>query len=280
MLFEHLTIIGVGLMGGAVGLAAKARGVVRRVTGVDRQSRQLEWAAARGAIDGWTHDLAEGVASADLVVVSIPVDQISDVILKAASRCRPGTVFTDVGSTKGNIVAAVAGKLPQGVDYVPAHPLAGSEKTGVENAVPDLFAQRLTVVTPLSDCNPQAVERVSEFWRSLGSRISLMTPDDHDRAVAVTSHLPHLVAATTARVTPRELLALTAGGFRDVTRIAAGDPRLWTAIFQANRESVLTALDAFSHRLSEFRKLLDAGDTAGLVEWLTEAKQVRDALGC
>jgi cyclohexadieny/prephenate dehydrogenase len=278
MLFDQISIIGVGLIGGSVGLAAKKRGVARRIVGIGRDAGNLARAIDCGAIDSWITDLSEGVRGSDLVVVCTPVNQIAGLILKAAPYCSPGALFTDGGSTKGNIVAHVEGRLPAGIECVPAHPLAGSEKTGVENAHADLFVNRTTIVTPIALTPTRAIERVIEFWEALGSTVLTMPPGDHDRALAATSHLPHAVSAAVARSTPINLLPLTAGGFRDVTRIAAGDPRLWLAIFQANRESMLAALDTFSDSLSDFRRMLEAGDGAGLARWLTEAKQVRDAL--
>jgi prephenate dehydrogenase len=277
MRFEQVTIVGVGLIGGSVGLAAKARGVAGRVVGVGRDAKNLARAVERGAIDSFTTDLADGVTAADLVVVCTPVDRIADVILKAAPHCRTGTIFTDAGSTKVSIVAAVDGSLPMGVVYIPAHPIAGSEKTGVEHARADLFEDRVTVVA--SEALSGIVAKVIGFWESLGSRIAMMSPAEHDRILALTSHLPHAVAAAVAGATSPDLLDLTAGGFRDVTRIAAGDPELWSAIFRANRDPVLSALRVFAERLNEFRQLLEAGDGPGLVRWLTEGKQVRDALG-
>ena len=277
MLFDQITIVGVGLIGGSVGLAAKARGVARRVVGFGR--RPLTEALRRGAIDDFTSDLADAMRGAQLVVVCTPVDHIADVILRAATHCKPGTVFTDGGSTKAAIVSAVEGKLPPGIEYVPAHPIAGSEKNGVENARADLFADRLTVLTPLAHGNAASGERVAAFWKALGSRVKVMTPEDHDRTFAATSHLPHAVASAVAGVTPVEYLPLSAGGFRDTTRVAGGDPELWAAIFRANRDEVLAAVDRFSSSLGEFRQMLEAGDGAGLVRWLAEAKRVRDALG-
>jgi len=279
MLFDQITIVGVGLIGGSVGLAAKVRGVARRIVGVGREPGNLARAVELGAIHSGTCDLAEGVRHAGLIVVCTPVDQIAEIIVQAAPNCRRGTTFTDGGSTKGNIVNLVAGKLPEGIEFVPGHPLAGSEKTGAENAQSELFVKRTTVVTPTPANSPAAIERVVQFWQALGSVVVMMSPEDHDRALAATSHLPHALAAALAGMTPIDLLSLTAGGFRDVTRIAAGDPRMWVPIFQANRESVLTALAAFTDRISDFRRMLEAGDGAGLVRWLTEAKQVRDALG-
>jgi prephenate dehydrogenase len=280
MSFQQITIIGVGLIGGSIGLAARKRQVARHIIGVGRNAGTLARAVEIGAIDAGTSNLAEGVREADLVVVCSPVDTIARIVIEAADHCRPGTLFTDGGSTKGKIVAAVRNALPRGVDFVPAHPLAGSEKTGAENGHADLFVNRTTIVTPYPENRPEAVARVEAFWRQLGSRTVAMDPIEHDRVLAMTSHLPHIVSSAAAAVTPREFLPFTAGGFRDVTRIAAGDPHLWEAIFQANREAVLAALAAFSDRIVEFRKMLEAGDGAGLVRWLTEAKQVRDALGC
>jgi prephenate dehydrogenase len=279
MWIDQLTIVGVGLIGGSVGLAAKARKVVGRVVGVGRDRWKLERAVRLGAIDVFTTGLTQGVVDADLVVVCTPVDRIAATVREAAFVCGAGTVFTDGGSTKARLVAEIESDLPPGGSFVGAHPLAGSEKTGVEHARADLFENRVTVITPTTATDSVALERVEAFWTGLGSRTVRMSPEAHDLALATTSHLPHAVAAGLAGVTPPEWLPLTAGGFRDATRIAAADPWLWAAIFEANRDAVLAALRTFTARLDEFRGLLEAGDGAGLVRWLSEAKQVRDALG-
>jgi prephenate dehydrogenase len=279
MLFERVTIAGVGLIGGSVGLAARSRRVARIVVGTGRDAGNLAKAQQLGAIDHGTTDLADAVREADLIVVCTPVDCIASTILRAAPHCKRGAIFTDGGSTKGNIIREVGNSLLAGVSFVPAHPLAGSEKNGVENARADLFDNRITILTPVASAAPEAVERIATFWRVLGSSIVTMTPEAHDLALAATSHLPHVVAAAVAGITPPNLLKLSAGGFRDVTRIAGGDPHLWTAIVQANRDAVLAALDRFTTRLDDFRRLLESGDGAGLKQWLAEAKQVRDALG-
>lgn len=279
MLFEQVAIVGVGLIGGSVGMAVRARRLARHVVGIDRDTATLARAVDADAIQSGVTHLRLGVSDADLVVFCTPVDRIAAGVLEAAPHCRPGTLITDVGSTKGNIIAAVAGKLPSNVEYVPAHPLAGSEKSGAEHGRADLFENRVTLITPMPGNSRPAIARVTQFWQAIGSRIIEMNHADHDPALAVTSHLPHTVASAVAGVTPKDWLTLTAGGFRDVTRIAAGNPHLWTAIFQANRDSVLAALAAFTDRLSVFRRLLEAGDGAGLVNWLIEGKQVRDALG-
>lgn len=281
MLFDQITIVGVGLIGGSVGLAAKARGVARRVVGVDHDADALRTAERRGAIDTGTPILRDGLAFAQLVVVCTPVDRIAEVIVAAAGHAGPA-LYTDTGSVKGGLYEAVHRSLPDGAEFVPAHPLAGAEKNGVEHARADLFANRVTVVTPDDLAGADAnrdVRAVEAFWTALGSRVVRTSPAEHDRVLAATSHLPHAVASAVAGVTRPEWLALSAGGFRDVTRVAAGDPRLWAAIFEANRASVLAALGAFADRLTEFRALLEAGDRAGLERWLAEGKVVRDALG-
>jgi prephenate dehydrogenase len=207
------------------------------------------------------------------------VDGIAGQVLAAAADCAAGTVLTDAGSTKATIVRAVDGRLPAGVAFVGSHPLAGSEKRGPAHADPDLFQDRLTVVTPTAATDPAALERVTAFWKALGSRVRCMDPDEHDRSLALTSHLPHLVASALAGILPPELQDLTASGFRDTTRIAAGDPSIWTGIFAHNRQAVLDALRLFTERLAEYRQALEAGDGAALVRLWSRAKKVRDALG-
>ncbi|MCZ2341215.1 MAG: prephenate dehydrogenase/arogenate dehydrogenase family protein [Bacteroidales bacterium] len=280
MAFETLTIVGVGLIGGSIGLAAKQTGAARRVVGVGRDERTLARAVASGAIDSATTDVRTGVAQADLVIICTPVDRIAADVLMAASAVPPKAVITDAGSTKGNILRALHGKMPPGrAHFVGSHPLAGSEKKGAANARADLFGDRVVVVTPSDDTDAEATAFVELFWRTLGARVLRMDPFEHDRALAITSHLPHAAASALAAVTPLEWLALTAGGFRDSTRIAAGDPELWAAIFEANREAVLAATDQFIERMTAFRAAVAAGDHAALVHGLAEGKKVRDALG-
>jgi len=279
MMFEQITIVGVGLIGGSIGRASRERGLASRVMGHGRTERTLVRAREIGCLDDFTTDLATAVRHTDLVVICTPVDRIASTILAAAPHCRPGTLFTDGGSTKGNILADLGNRLPNHVTFVPAHPLAGSEKTGPEFSRADLFENRVTILTPISTTPESAVASVDAFWRALGCRIVTMTPAEHDRALATTSHLPHAVAAGVAGVTPPGWLRLTAGGFRDTTRIAGGDPALWAAIFEANRDAVLAAVDDFTTRMAEFRSLLEQRDGPGLVQWLSDAKRVRDALG-
>ncbi len=279
MKIDTLTIVGVGLIGGSIGLAARERGVAARILGAGRSRGSLDRARERGAVDEALLDVDQAVRLADVAVFCTPVDQIPAQVLSAAPGCRSGTLLTDVGSTKGAIVRALDGRLPDGVAFVGSHPLAGSEKRGPEHAEPGLFVGRLTVLTPGPQTNPTALERTAAFWQALGSRVRVMDPDEHDRALAFTSHLPHLLAAALAGTLPAGLADLTATGFRDSTRIAAGDPDLWSAIFLQNRPAVLAALGRLEGQLAGWRSALETGDAAVLRDLLTQAKKVRDALG-
>ncbi len=279
MRITTLAIVGVGLIGGSIGLAAKRRGLAKRVLGAGRRQASLDQALAVGAIDEGFLDLRAAVPRAEVAVFCTPVDRIADQVLATAPRCRPGTLLTDAGSTKAEIMRQVEGRLPQGIAFVGSHPLAGSEKRGPEHADADLFQDRLTIVTQTPKTDPAALERTTAFWRALGSQVHVMNPEEHDRALALTSHLPHLLAAALAGILPREAHDLTATGFRDTTRVASGDPALWTAIFTHNQTAVLDALRRLEERLSQFRHALEAGNWTALDDLLTQAKKVRDALG-
>jgi prephenate dehydrogenase len=278
MRVSTLAVVGVGLIGGSIGLAARRRGIAGRVVGADRDATVRDHALAAGIVDEVWDDPAAAARGADLVVVCTPVDHIPAGILAAAAACRLGAVLTDVGSTKAAIVAAVRGRLPPGVGFVGSHPLAGSEKNGPEHARADLFDDRLVVLTPTPDCGEGPLAAVRDFWQALGARVRLMEATEHDRALALTSHLPHLLASGLAGTLPPDLYELTATGFADMTRLASGNPALWTAIFQANREGVLAALDLFDEALARFRQALAAGDAAALNALLQLGKTVRDRL--
>lgn len=276
---QTLTIVGVGLIGGSIGLAAKKRGLAQRIRGVGRDAGKLERARRLGAIDEYKLDLADAVGDADLVVFCTPVNRIAEQIKQIASHCAAGTLLTDAGSTKRDIVHAVERGLPPPVRFVGGHPLAGSEKTGIEYAQADLFVARWTILTPTEKTPASAVDAVRSFWQALGARVRIMTPEDHDQALALTSHLPHLLAAALAGILPDELKELTATGFRDTTRVAGGSPEVWTPILQHNQAAVLAALVRFEDRLRAFRTAIAKNDVALIDSLLTQGKKVRDALG-
>jgi prephenate dehydrogenase len=274
--WRALAVVGVGLLGASVALAARRRRVAGRIVGVDRDPEALDSARRLGCLDEAATDLG-AAACGDLVVVCVPVDRVAAVVRAVAAGCRAGAVLTDVGSTKAAIVREV-GALPGGVAFVGSHPLAGSEKQGPDHADGDLFAGRLVVVTPGPDTDERAARRVDDFWRALGARVERMTPEAHDEAVALTSHLPHVVASALAGSLPPELAGLTATGFRDTTRVAAGGPELWAAILRSNRDAVLAALGRFGDRLERFRRALADDDAAALLALLAEGKTARDDL--
>jgi cyclohexadieny/prephenate dehydrogenase len=279
MFVRTLTIVGVGLIGGSIGLAARRRSVAGRILGAGRNKDSLQRAGAAGAIDEAFLEPAAAVHQADVAVFCTPVDLIPEQVLALAPGCRPGTLLTDAGSTKAAIVRRLDGRLPPGVAFVGSHPLAGSEKRGPEHAHADLFQGRLVVLTPTAQTDPEALARTAEFWQALGARVRSMEPEEHDRALALTSHLPHLLAAALAGILPEALHDLTASGFRSTTRVAAGDPALWTGIFEQNRQALLDALALLEGRVAEFRRALETNDRRCLDDLLTQARRVRDALG-
>ncbi|MBX3432735.1 MAG: prephenate dehydrogenase/arogenate dehydrogenase family protein [Pirellulales bacterium] len=285
-LFNRVAIVGVGLIGGSIGLAARGRGVAGEVVGVGRRQGSLDKALDRGALDRATTRFVEGVAEADLVIAATPVDGIVDA-LRSAAFFAPKALLTDAGSTKAAICRElrepVSADLPQlrpgSNRFVGSHPLAGDHRTGPEFARADLFEGRTVVVTPEDDTAPALVERIAEFWEALGADVVRLSPHDHDQAVAATSHLPHLVASALAAATPEDWLQLAATGWGDTTRVAAGDANLWTQIFTQNRAAVLDALRRFEHRLESIARAIDADDRPALTEQLQDAKRIRDALG-
>jgi prephenate dehydrogenase len=276
--FDTVAILGVGLIGGSIGLALRRRGLARRVIGIGRRAESLRVALDLGAVTCSTLMPQEGVAEADLVVVCTPVGRIVEDVLALAQHCQQGTLITDVGSTKAAIVVELAGSLPQGVQFIGSHPLAGSERSGAAAAEADLFLDRVVIVTPEATTPADRLQALGDFWHSLGARVVQMSADEHDRALAATSHLPHLVASALAVATPEELLGLTATGWADSTRIASGDPDLWRQIFFSNRDSLLDSLARFEEQLVAFRQAIDNRDAEVLVELLTEAKRRRDSV--
>jgi prephenate dehydrogenase len=276
---RSLTIVGVGLIGGSIGLAVRARMPGAKVVGYGSRPQTLEAARKQGAITDIAAEPAAAVADAELVVVCAPVDHIASQVERLAPLCRAGMLFTDAGSTKVEIVAALergADRWPQGVRFVGSHPLAGSEKSGIQHARADLFVDRTVIVTPTDRAQAADRRTLGEFWTALGARIVEMSPQEHDAALAATSHLPHVVAAALAATTPPEYLALTAGGWQDTTRIAAADPTLWRQIMLANRDRLLAALDQYSTQLAAWREALETGDAAKLERLLADAKRLRD----
>lgn len=260
MNFDTVAIVGVGLIGGSIGMALRERRLARRVIGIGRHAKSLRKARRLGAIDRGVTELARGVADAELVVFCTPVDVIVDQAIEASMRCELQTILTDTGSAKARIVARLDEELPDRVSFVGSHPLAGSEKSGVSVARPDLFDRRICVVTETRHTLKRSAAVVRGFWESMGARVIRMSPEAHDRALAYTSHLPHLAAAALSIALPEEYKEVVATGYRDTTRIAASDPALWTAIFLENAGPILDSLASLERVMDEFRNALVAKD--------------------
>jgi len=275
-----VAIVGVGLIGGSVGKALKARRLAERIIGVGRSTASLEEARRHGAVTETTRDLAAGVAAANLVVVTAGVAAIPGLLDEIDAAVEPGTLITDAGSTKATIVASwERRRRSRRGRFVGAHPLAGSHRRGPAAADDGLFTGRVAVVTPATRTPPADVADVGSFWAALGATVFVMPPKEHDRILAFTSHAPHLIAAAVAAATPPALCRFTAGGWRDTTRIAAGDPDLWADILLDNAANVGSALARVATYTERLLSAIEAGDRRRLVALLEKGKEGRDAVG-
>lgn len=276
--FDTLVVVGVGLLGGSVALAARQRGIVRRVIGVGRTASRLDQARAAQVLDEISTDLVAAASEADLVIFATPVNLIVSGVREMASACRPGTLITDVGSTKAHLCRDLSRGQHSAVTFVGSHPLAGSEKQGWEHSRADLFDGRVCVVTPTELSPSNEVARLTNFWQAVGMSVVEMSPEAHDRALAQTSHVPHVVASALARTLADNNRALAATGFADTTRIAAGDPNVWVPILLDNRDAVLTSLDDFSAELAAIREALVQGKADEIRRLWEQGKAIREQL--
>lgn len=282
-MFGQVTIVGVGLIGGSLGLALRRRSLAQKVVGVDKNPENLRLAFEAGAIDGIAPDLEEGVAGAEVVVLATPVMETLD-LLWALEKClSPGTVVTDVGSTKAAICRCAAEAIPPHSWFIGGHPMTGSEQAGMPGADPYLFENAYYILTPLPATPLGALEKVRALAEGVGARVVEMEPEQHDAAVAFISHLPHLVAVALANVLAEvpqgeSYLSLAAGGFRDTTRVASGNPLIWRDIFLSNSRAVLEALAFFRLQLKRLEEAVRDGKGGEILHLLEKAKQLRDTL--
>lgn len=276
-MFNKITIIGVGLIGGSIGLAVKEKKLAGRVIGVCRHQQSLEKAKEKGLIDEGTLDCPAAVKDADLVILAAPVLQIIDTAKEIMPVLKKGCLITDAGSTKAEIVRQIEGILPQGVYFVGAHPVAGSEKRGADFARGGLFDHSLCILTRTAKTNRAALEQISRFWQRLGCRTIALSPREHDRHLAWISHLPHLVAAQLVK-TAKDSLPFAAGGFADTTRIAASDPQVWMDIFFTNKRFIIQAVDKYIKNLKLVRQMIQEDERAKLSAELKKIKKLRDSL--
>lgn len=273
-----MTILGVGLLGGSIGLAVRSAAPRCRIVGFGQRRAALDRAVEIGAIDRFELDAAASVAGSDLVVLCTPVGLFESILAQIAPALSPGTLVTDVGSTKRSVARLGESRLPKGVEFVASHPIAGSEKRGVEFSRADLFHNQLCIVTPTPRTNPDAVDRIEQFWRLLGMRTTRLSPDDHDRLLADVSHLPHLLAAALVAMQEDAGLDLCGKGFLDTTRIAGGDGALWRDIFLDNADNLKADLRRLRDQLTAVEKMLDAKSGDALRDWLNAAAARRQKL--
>jgi len=274
---EKLAILGPGLLGGSIALAAQERQLAASLALYGRSERSLEAVRRCDAAAGWelTTDPAEAVWDADFVILCTPVGVMKELAETAAPALSENAIVTDVGSVKQYVVDELAPVLEGAARFVPSHPMAGSEKTGFAAARGDLFENAMTVLTPLVKAEPEDTARTAAFWQALGSRTMELAPGEHDRLVAQISHLPHAMASALVGAASEESFGLVGSGFLDTTRIAAGDAAMWTEILETNRPAVLGALERVEGQLAELRQYLENGDQKGLHNWLAKAKDVR-----
>jgi len=283
--FQTLTVIGCGLIGSSVIRAAKASGAVSRIVVADSSPAVLERVQALGLADSATADIAEAVKDADLIIFAVPVLAMGEAAKAAAAALKPGAIVSDVGSVKGAVSAALSEAVPANVFVVPGHPIAGTEQSGPDAGFAELFHGRWVILTPQKrEDEPylDAVQRLADFWRALGSNVERMDAEHHDLVLAVTSHLPHLIAynivgtaADLEEVTQAEVMKYSAGGFRDFTRIAASDPTMWRDIFLANREAVLEILGRFTEDLQALSRAIRWEEGDKLFELFSRTREIR-----
>jgi cyclohexadieny/prephenate dehydrogenase len=281
-LFERVALIGIGLIGSSISHALRRGGLARRIVGCARSEATRATALRLGLVEAAFADPAEAVAGADLVVLCVPVGAYAQISREIAPRLASGAILTDVGSVKGAVVRDVGPLVPKGVHFIPGHPIAGTEHSGPEAGFAELFDNRWCILTPLPDSDGGAVAKLTELWERMGSHVELMTPDHHDLVLAITSHVPHLIAynivntaAHLERVTNSEVIKFSAGGFRDFTRIAASDPTMWRDVFLNNKEAVLEMLGRFSEDLTALQRAIRYGEGETLFKLFSEARAIR-----
>jgi cyclohexadieny/prephenate dehydrogenase len=281
-IFKRLALIGIGLIGGSLALGAKKHGLAGHVAVNSRTAKTLARAKELGLGDSWHEDVTEAVKDADCVILSIPVGASGEVARTIAAALKPGAIVSDVGSVKSSVVAQMAPHLPKAVHFVPAHPVAGTEYSGPDAALVDLFQNRWTILTPPAGTDAGAVERLAKFWRGLGANVETMDPAHHDLVLAITSHVPHLIAynivgtaAHLEAVTESEVMKFSAGGFRDFTRIASSDPTMWRDVFLHNRDAVLEMLGRFSEDLTALQRAIRYSEGDKLFDLFTRTRAIR-----
>jgi cyclohexadieny/prephenate dehydrogenase len=281
-LFDRVALIGFGLIGGSIARAAKEQGLAKEIVTTEPSAKTRARVMELGVVDRVAETNAQAAEGADLVILCIPVGACGAVAAEIASHLKPGAIVSDVGSVKGAVVKDMAPHLPAGVHFVPAHPVAGTEHSGPDSGFAELFINRWCILTPPEGTDPNAVEKLRAFWAAIGAKVEIMTPEHHDMVLAITSHLPHLIAYTIVGtadelegVTQSEVLKFSAGGFRDFTRIAASDPTMWRDVFLTNKDAVLEMLGTFNEDLAKLTRAIRRGDGEALFEHFSRTRAIR-----
>jgi len=281
-MFERMAFIGIGLIGSSLARVVRRDGLAGEIAVAARTQETLDAATRLGLADRVTTDPAEAAADADIVVICTPLGAYGAVAGAIGKSLKPGAIVTDVGSVKRAAIAAIRPHLPEGVHLVPGHPIAGTEHSGPEAGFAELFDGRYCILTPEADTDTGAVDTVAALWRAAGSKVEIMGPGHHDQVLAITSHLPHLIAYTIVDTATqlstdlqKEVIEFSASGFRDFTRIAASDPVMWRDIFLTNREAVLEILGRFTEDLTAMQRMIRRGDGDGLEDVFTRTRAVR-----
>jgi cyclohexadieny/prephenate dehydrogenase len=284
-LFERLALVGFGLIGSSIARAARRLNLAGAIVAVDADAAVLARVRALGLADEATSDPAQGAGGADHVILCVPIGAYEAVTKAMRDALKPGAIVSDVGSVKGAVVSQVQPHLPPGVHFVPAHPVAGTEHSGPDSGFATLFHNRWCILTPPDGTDEQAVATVREFWAAMGANVEVMTPQHHDLVLAITSHVPHLIAynivgtaADLEEVTQSEVIKFSAGGFRDFTRIAASDPTMWRDVFLNNRDAVLEILGRFQEDLFSLQRAIRWGEGDKLFELFNRTREIRRAL--
>lgn len=284
MLINKLAIIGVGLIGGSLARALRRAGTCGHISGYGRDEGNMKRAVEIGVIDDYSTDLATVVAGADMIVLATPLATIETLLRGLVSSLAPQAIVTDVGSAKGSVVKAARATLGNRLQqFVPGHPIAGTEKSGVEASFADLFVDHMVILTPLPENDPQVVEKVTRMWETCGATVVSLPVEHHDQVLAATSHLPHVLAYALVDCLAGldehdEIFRFSAGGFRDFTRIASSSPEMWTDICLSNRDNLLKVLEQFESRLGEVATLIKENDRDNLRQVFADAKHTRDTM--
>jgi cyclohexadieny/prephenate dehydrogenase len=284
-LFGKVALLGIGLIGSSMAHAMRRAGLAAHIAGFARNRETLDVAERIGFADSLHDDPKIAVRDAEFVVLATPVGAFEELAKEIAPHLKPGVIISDVGSVKAGVIAAVAPHIPDGVHFVPAHPIAGTEQSGPEAGFAELFDGRWCVLTPPPGTEPQAIETVKTFWRRCGSEVELMDAKHHDLVLAITSHVPHLIAYNIVgtaddleAVTEGEVIKYSAGGFRDFTRIAASDPTMWRDVFLNNREAVLEMLGRFTEDLTALQRAIRWGDGEALFNLFARTRAIRRSI--